>query len=187
MKLSKLKLIIKEEISDFFSSDAPKAKYNKGDKLNYRGINSTVVSDNGYVVTVVDDKGKESTYNHNQLRQGVYKRPDYLTEAEMGITIEELPKFNELPEEGYDGDISVTLPSIKIADAGIIRYSKATVRKWEKDFINKWGLAPGEDRVKLSPKNNNIINASDDYYRWKSREIKTKGAAYDKLGRYKGD
>ena len=72
MKLSDLKLIIKEEISDFFNSDAPKAKYSKGDKLNYRGMNYTVVSDSGYVV---DEKGKESTYNHNQLNQGIFRKP----------------------------------------------------------------------------------------------------------------
>jgi hypothetical protein len=82
MKLSELKLIIKEEISDFFNSDAPKSKYKKGDTLNYRGTPYTVVSDSGYVVTVVDDKGKESTYNHNQLSQGIYKKPSYLNEKE---------------------------------------------------------------------------------------------------------
>ena len=75
MKLSDLKLIIKEEISDFFNSDTPKAKYNKGDKLNYRGMNYTVVSDDGYVVTVEDEKGKESIFNHNQLNQGIFRKP----------------------------------------------------------------------------------------------------------------
>ena len=32
-----------------------------------------------------------------------------------------------------------------------------------------------------------IVNASDKYNKWKAKEIMTKGAAYDKLGSYKGD
>jgi hypothetical protein len=188
MKISELKLIIKEEIADLFNSDAPKAKYKKGDKLNYRGTPYTVVSDSGYVVTVVDDKGKETTYNHNQLRQGVYKKPDYLNEAKMGITLYELPKFNELPDEGNDGNISITIPSLDVADGGVILYSKKAAEKWQNNFINKWGLKPGEEQVKFSPKiPYDVVNASDKYYKWKAGEIETKGAAYSRLGRYKGD
>ena len=188
MKISELKLIIKEEIADLFNSDAPKAKYSEGDKLNYRGIPYTVVSDSGYVVTVVDSKGKESAYNHNQLSQGVFRKP-VNEEGEMGVTLEELPKFNKLPEKELDGSVSITLPSIKTADAGIIIYSKVLARKWENNFINKWGLAPGEEKVRFSSKNIplKIVNASDKYNKWKAGEIMTKGAAYDKLGSYKGD
>jgi hypothetical protein len=140
MKISKLKLIIKEEISNFFNSNTS-AKYG------------------------------------------------YINESEMDITLEGLPKFSELPEEGYDGDISITLPNINIADAGVIIYSKAVARKWEKDFINKWGLIPGEEEVRFSSKSMplKIVNASDKYNKWKAGEIETKGAAYDRLGSYKGD
>jgi len=138
--------------------------------------------------TVVDDKGKETTYNHNQLRQGVYKKPDYLNEAEMGITLYELPKFNELPDEGNDGNISITIPSLNVADGGVILYSKKAAEKWQNNFINKWGLKPGEEQVKFSPKiPYDVVNASDKYYKWKAGEIETKGAAYSRLGRYKGD
>jgi hypothetical protein len=82
MKKSVLRQIIQEEISDFFKSDSPKPKYKKGDKIKYRGTPYTVVSDSGYVVTVVDNNGKEATYNHNQLRQGVFKGFDSVNEED---------------------------------------------------------------------------------------------------------
>lgn len=75
MKKSELKQIIQEEIKAILKEEAPKPRYKKGDKLNYRGINYTVVSDSGYVVDVVDGKGNKSTYNYNQLNQGVFRKP----------------------------------------------------------------------------------------------------------------
>ena len=71
MKKSELRNIIKEEILNVLNEN----RYKEGDKLNYRGINYTVLSDNGYVVNVVDEKGNKAMYNYNQLNQGVFKKP----------------------------------------------------------------------------------------------------------------
>jgi hypothetical protein len=81
MKKSELLQIIKEEIKAVINENTP--RYKKGDKLNYKGINYTVVSDSGYVVDVVDGKGNKSTYNYNQLNQGVFRKP-VNEEGEMG-------------------------------------------------------------------------------------------------------
>ena len=78
MKKSELRNIIKEEILNVLNEN----RYKEGDKLNYRGINYTVLSDSGYVVNVVDEKGNKAMLNYNQLNQGVYKKPDYLNEKE---------------------------------------------------------------------------------------------------------
>jgi len=53
MKKSELRQIIQEEILNVLNEN----RYKEGDKLNYRGINYTVLSDSGYVVNVVDEKG----------------------------------------------------------------------------------------------------------------------------------
>ncbi len=71
MKKSELLHIIKEEIKDAFEKNSPKAKYKKGDKINYLGNQYTVLSDNGYVITGVDSRGREKTVNHSQLKQGM--------------------------------------------------------------------------------------------------------------------
>ena len=73
MKKSELKQIIQEEILNVLNEN----RYKEGDKLNYRGINYTVLSDSGYVVNVVDEKGNKSMFNYNQLNQGVFKKPVY--------------------------------------------------------------------------------------------------------------
>jgi len=141
------------------------------------------------IKAVIEAEDVNRTINDKFKAKMGFKAPEGGSGNKMGVTLEELPKFNDLPEEGYDGSISITLPSMKIADAGIIIYSKALAKKWENNFINKWGLAPGEDKIKFSSKNMplKIVNASDKYNKWKAKEIMTKGAAYDKLGSYKGD
>jgi nitrogen fixation protein FixH len=73
MKKSELQQIIKEEILNILNEN----RYKEGDKLNYRGINYTVLSDSGYVVNVVDEKGNKAMLNYNQLNQGVFKKPVY--------------------------------------------------------------------------------------------------------------
>jgi len=81
MKKSELKQLIREEIQNLIKEEAPKPKFKKGDSFAYRGIRYTVISDNGYVVKVEDKKGKEATYNYNQLKQGMSSpKPDFLKE-----------------------------------------------------------------------------------------------------------
>ena len=129
MKLSDLKLIIKEEISDFFNSDAPKAKYSKGDKLNYRGMNYTVVSDSGYVVTVVDEKGKESTYNHNQLNQGIFRKP-VNEEGEMG---EYRFTVYYWENNSYDKNYYITDPILATSEEEALKIATSEAEQFAKD------------------------------------------------------
>jgi hypothetical protein len=105
----------------------------------------------------------------------------------MGLPLEKLPGYSKLPEEGNSGDDRITLPNVTIADAGINLYSKEKVKEWEMEFMKKWGLKPGEDKIRFSSKiPYKVINASDKYYKWKSGETAAASSFYDKLG-YKGD
>lgn len=106
MKKSELLQIIKEEIQDAFKKDNPKAKYKKGDKINYRGTSYTVKSDNGYVVTGVDAKRKEKTFNHNQLSQGMVKEES----TEKEFTFDYTYRGGKGDDE-FDDDVTVKASS----------------------------------------------------------------------------
>jgi hypothetical protein len=134
------------------------------------------------------DNEVNRTINDKFKEKMGFKSPEGGSNNKMGLPLEKLPGYSKLPEEGNSGDDRITLPNLTIADAGINIYSKEKAKEWEMKFMKKWGLAPGEDKIRFSTKIPfNIINASDKYNKWKAGEIMTKGAAYDKLGSYKGD
>jgi hypothetical protein len=99
MKKSELQQIIREEIQNALNENTP--KYKKGDTFAYKGTRYTVVSDNGYVVNVVDKNGKESTLNHNQISQGAHKSinemegEDYYTLYYIDRPFKDDPDFEE--------------------------------------------------------------------------------------------
>lgn len=160
MKKSQLLQIIKEEIQDIFKSDNPKAKYKKGDKINYRGTSYTVKSDNGYVVTGVDARGKEKTLNHNQLSQGMVSEES----TEKEYSLEELPTYSDLPETNKEVprkdmryvNTFIILPSLNTVNGFL--YSKEKAKEWidkykamfkgeEPKFIYKTGPYAGKDNI----------------------------------------
>lgn len=125
MKKSELKQIIQEEIKAVLKEEAPKPRYKKGDKLNYRGISYTVLSDNGYVVKVVDKNDKEAMYNYNQLNQGVFKKPDYLNEKEDEMkeyTFEYAYWYGKDDDYDFDG---VTVKARNEKEARDLAYAEA--------------------------------------------------------------
>lgn len=107
MKKSELLQIIKEEIQDAFKKDNPKAKYKRGDKINYRGTSYTVKSDNGYVVTGTDAKGKEKTFNYNQLSQGMVKEES----TEKEFTFDYTYRGGKGGDDEFDDDVTVKASS----------------------------------------------------------------------------
>jgi len=124
MKLSELKIIIKEEMSNLFNSDSPKPKYKKGDKIKYRGKPYEVISDNGYIVTVKDSKDKRFTYNHNQLRQGVFKGFDSVNEEDKikEYTFQYAYWYGK--DDDYDFD-NVTVKASSEKEARDLAYAEA--------------------------------------------------------------
>ena len=111
MKKSELLQIIKEEIQDAFKKDSPKAKYKKGDKINYRGTSYTVKSDNGYVVTGTDTRGNEKTFNYNQLSQGMVAEESKEKEFTFSYTY----RGGRGGDDEYDAEITVTAPDKETA------------------------------------------------------------------------
>lgn len=189
MKLSEFKQLIREEIKSVLKEEAPKPRYKKGDRFAYRGMGYTVITDDGYVVKVVDKNGKAATFNYNQLNQGVWKKPDYLNEVKEGLSLEEIPGYKELPEKKEDsGKNSIRLPSeLGRSGESSILYSKEEVNKWKNTFMEKWGLQPGEKVIKFADTiYHEILNGSDKYKERLDTSEKAAASFYRDL-KYKGD
>ena len=137
MKKSELKSIIREEIKNAFEKNSPKAKYKKGDKINYLGNQYIVLSDNGYVVTGVDSRGREKTINHNQLSQGMVKEESKEKEYDVYYNY----RAGKTGDEEGDDEVTVTASSKeeaidktweKIKNKSIVIKGKAGLRAFEK-------------------------------------------------------
>lgn len=140
MKISELKRSIREELHKVLNEEAPKHKYKKDDKFYYKGMSYTVISDNGYVVKALDRYGKEAMYNHNQLKAGVSQKSDYLNEEEGGVSLEELPKGK-----------SIYLPSLRSLEAREQIRNQEEALQWEKEFMVKYKLDAGHDKIRFKP------------------------------------
>jgi hypothetical protein len=206
MKISEFKQFIREEIQAVLKEEAPKPRYKKDDKFIYRGINYTVISDNGYVVKAVSDRGDEATYNYNQLNQGVYKRPNYLNEEEGGVSLENFQTYNDLPETDREVpkkdmryiDTFIMLPNVGGEDGFI--YSKEKAKKWLDNYKTMFeGEEPKftTEVISIAGKDNIMKGTivSDGYlaYTKKMKDYEASpeyqanvSSFYDKLG-YKGD
>lgn len=138
MKISEFKQFIREEIQNVLKEEAPKHKYKKDDKFYYKGMSYTVVSDNGYVVKALDRYGKEATYNYNQLKAGVSQKSDYLNEEE--VSLENLPKGK-----------TIFLPSLTDFVASDEIRNQEEALQWEKEFMTKYKLDAGHDKIKFKP------------------------------------
>jgi hypothetical protein len=127
MKKSELRNIIKEEILNVLNEN----RYKEGDKLNYRGINYTVLSDSGYVINVVDEKGNKSMFNYNQLNQGVFKKPVY---EEGKQTYEFIVKYWE--NRGEDKNFYTTGPIKATSEEEAYKIAKAKADEFaEEEFV----------------------------------------------------
>lgn len=138
MKISEFKQFIREEIQNVLKEEAPKHKYKKDDKFYYKGMSYTVISDNGYVVKALDRYGKEAMYNYNQLKAGVSQKSDYLNEEE--VSLENLPKGK-----------SIFLPSLRSLGASEEIKNQEEALQWEKEFMTKYKLDAGHDKIKFKP------------------------------------
>lgn len=135
MKKSELKAIIKEEIQNILKEEAPEPKFKKGDSFAYRGVRYTVVSDNGYVVKVVDKKGNEATYNYNQLKQGMSSpKPDFLKEEDKKEIDYEV--YYSYRERGNDPEETETPINVKASSKE--EAIKLAKEKLEKDKPSRW-------------------------------------------------
>jgi hypothetical protein len=145
MKISEFKQFIREEIQTVLKEEAPKHKYKKDDKFYYKGMSYTVVSDNGYVVKALDRYGKEATYNYNQLKAGVSQKSDYLNEEE--VSLENLPIRTDMGWEGR----SIFLPSLTDFVASDEIRNQEEALQWEKEFMTKYKLDAGHNKIKFKP------------------------------------
>lgn len=145
MKISEFKQFIREEIQNVLKEEAPKHKYKKDDKFYYKGMSYTVISDNGYVVKALDRYGKEATYNYNQLKAGVSQKSDYLNEEE--VSLENLPIRTDMGWEGR----SIFLPSLTDFVASDEIRNQEEALQWEKEFMTKYKLDAGHDKIKFKP------------------------------------
>jgi hypothetical protein len=68
----------------------------------------------------------------------------------MGLPVEKLPNYNELPDSYDDqGEKNILLPSTERGDASERVYSKAGVADWVSEFMKKFGVDEGQDKIKF--------------------------------------
>lgn len=187
MKKSEFKQLIREEIQSVLKEEAPKPKYKKGDTFHYKGSKCTVTSDNGYIVNVQHANGEKATYNHNQLKHGVFKKDVNENEGE-GMSLENLPKYKTLPDSFEDqGSEYINLPSTDSGDGSEYIRSKASADRWVKEFMSKFKLDDSQSEIKFKIDGGRVkVVNSKDFTEWRERYLKDTTKAYSQLN-YKGD
>jgi len=106
----------------------------------------------------------------------------------MGLPVEKLPNYNELPDSYDDqGEKNILLPSTERGDASERVYSKAGVADWVSEFMKKFGVDEGQDKIKfILDKNKVKVINSKKFNDWQKSSDNNVGDFYQRLN-HKGD